>query len=366
MFHWSEKIEIANEVKDAMLLPEGTLMYDIETTGLSSKYHQIYLIGCCYREGASILLHQFFAENYEEEKELLLEFLKLSSTFSQTMTFNGQRFDEPFIRTRCDIYEISSEELSFNHIDLYKECKKLKKLLHLPNLKQKSIEQFLGIARDDEYSGGELIAVYKAYVESPTDEKLHLLKLHNYEDVKNMVALLSIRTYLTLGDCTIDITSVNTKEYLDYQGKIAYELEIIGELPSAIPRKVRIQNDDCYMIIDGTKVSCLIRLFSNELLYFLPNPKEYVYLPNEDMVILKSLATQIPKERKKSATAKTCYIKKTGCFLPIPGTLKLTEDIHRFRISYDDKKVYLLLDDIRDDTTFFSHYCNNIITDSYC
>lgn len=42
-------------------------------------------------------------------------------------------------------------------------------------LQAKSIEAFLGIDREDKYSGGELINVYYEYLAQKDDEKLSLL-----------------------------------------------------------------------------------------------------------------------------------------------------------------------------------------------
>ena len=57
----------------------------------------------------------------------------------------------------------------------FKELSPIKPLLCLENYKQKSIEAFLGIDREDKYSGGELINVYYEYLAQKDDEKLSLL-----------------------------------------------------------------------------------------------------------------------------------------------------------------------------------------------
>ena len=54
--------------------PTGLFFFDIETTGLSAKTSQLYLIGCLYTDGTQFQLHQWFAENYADEKLLLTTF----------------------------------------------------------------------------------------------------------------------------------------------------------------------------------------------------------------------------------------------------------------------------------------------------
>ena len=64
-------------------------------------------------------------------------------------------------------------------------------LFALPDLKQKTVEQFIGLNRQDMYNGGELIKVYQEYQKNPDEKLISLLKQHNYEDVIDMPKLLS-------------------------------------------------------------------------------------------------------------------------------------------------------------------------------
>lgn len=112
--------------------------------------------------------------------------------FDTIITFNGNGFDIPYLRAKCSKYQISDPFENKTFIDIYKQVRSLKFLLALPDLKQKTIEQFLGMEREDKYNGGELIEVYHTYVKNPSDELLCLLKQHNYEDVLAMPQLFAI------------------------------------------------------------------------------------------------------------------------------------------------------------------------------
>lgn len=46
-------------------------------------------------------------------------------------------------------------------------------------MKQKSIEQFLGVHREDKYNGGQLIDVYREYLHTHEKFLFDLLILHN-------------------------------------------------------------------------------------------------------------------------------------------------------------------------------------------
>ena len=67
---------------------------DIETTGLSRKYNQIYLIGIIYyEEDNGWKLMQFFAKDLEEEKVLLEKFNAVILNFNLIVNYNGNTFD---------------------------------------------------------------------------------------------------------------------------------------------------------------------------------------------------------------------------------------------------------------------------------
>ena len=80
-------------------------------------------------------------------------------------------------------------------VDIYKRIKPWKKHLGLENLKQKTIEGFLSICREDSFDGGQLISVYEDYLKTRDENLLRLLLLHNEEDLKGMPSLLPILFY---------------------------------------------------------------------------------------------------------------------------------------------------------------------------
>ena len=62
-------------------------------------------------------------------------------------------------------------------------------------MKQKAVEAFLGISREDIYTGGQLIDVYRQYLYTKSEELLRLLLLHNEDDLKGMPSVLPILNY---------------------------------------------------------------------------------------------------------------------------------------------------------------------------
>ena len=210
-----------------MLLPiflfyfdENTLFFDIECTGLSPRKSFIYLIGYDTRCGNDITITQLLAKNESEEIEILTEFEHVMESFDKLLGFNSTRFDESFIVERCRKYNFATKIKSKNHIDMYLRSTKARCLLDLPNYKQKTIEEFLGLHRDDKYNGGELIPVYQHYSLMNDEKSKELILLHNFEDVKGMIFITDILAYPEL--LTTDLRYLN---HTIEDNKLRFEIE---------------------------------------------------------------------------------------------------------------------------------------------
>ena len=142
----------------------GDLFLDIETTGLARARHQIYLIGMATIVDNNIIyVNQIFADSPTDEHSVLAHFSEVLRTFAvkRIITFNGNSFDLPFLLTRATLHDISLSFDAFELFDIYKEVTKRKNMLQLQDYRQKTVEQLLGIDREDQYSGAELIKVYE-------------------------------------------------------------------------------------------------------------------------------------------------------------------------------------------------------------
>ncbi len=340
MQHWQETIPFDfSQPGISEIFTERALFFDIETTGFSPARTSLYLIGCVSRTGGCLAVNQFFAETPAEEPEVLAAFLELLTGYDTIITYNGIGFDIPYLKSKCESCQMPDPFSSYHYIDLYREVSKLRFLLQLPNLKQKSIEQFLGIGREDRYNGGELIEVYRSYVKLPQKEALHLLKQHNYEDVIGMPNLLPILSYANLFEGRFTVVSLRANQFPSHQSSLERELIVTLKNDIAVPVPVSCRHEDFYLSASGEETTLVVRLFTGELKYFFPDYHNYFYLPAEDRAVPKTLANAIDKENKKKATASTCYTKKTAIFLPQYKPLGKPA----FYAVYKDKKSYFEL-----------------------
>ena len=86
---------------------DDILFIDIETTGLSPRNSEIYMIGLSYCENDSWRIVQLFAEGPAEEGHILKMFAKNFSGHSKVINFNGDRFDLPFLKSKKYYYYFS-------------------------------------------------------------------------------------------------------------------------------------------------------------------------------------------------------------------------------------------------------------------
>lgn len=174
---------ITKEVDLSLNINEQTIVLDIETTGLSKNNNHIILIGFLFKKNKKIFITQIFCNKKNEEKELIKEFLRLISNYKNIITYNGKRFDLPFIDAKILKYFKKSLIYNFNHIDLLDFFRVLKKPLNLDSLKLKSIEKLYAINRDDLISGKESVLLYNNYLISKDERLKEFILLHNFEDI---------------------------------------------------------------------------------------------------------------------------------------------------------------------------------------
>jgi uncharacterized protein len=149
---------------------------DIETTGLSFGGSEITVVGIYLWRGDSDDFIQFVG--HDINADAIMEALKGVDVI---YTYNGSRFDLPFIHSYCGV-DLTHH---FPHRDLMYDCwaKNLKGGL-------KGVEKQLGIPRQlQEMNGLEAVKLWWKYVDSFDLEALDKLCAYNKEDVVNLKTL---------------------------------------------------------------------------------------------------------------------------------------------------------------------------------
>lgn len=301
---------------------------DIETTGLSSSRNMIYLTGICFPDENGWHFRQWMCEKRTEEPELLQEVLQALSDASELIHFNGNRFDLPFLETRCIKYDLPTDPLYTPGRDLLRLLCRAKSLLPLPNMKLKTWEQFLGIAREDRCSGGELINVWKQYTKSHDPESERLLLLHNEEDILNLPRLLPALAYTDLAKGHLSVTGMQVEEDPADADASSCTVLLTTDLP--LPQPILLTAENTRLYLKDRQIRLTTTVFDGERKLYYPDPKNYFYLPVEDMAVHKSVGAFVDKNYREPATAATAYSRHTGRFLPgfpgLPDTRLFYED----------------------------------------
>ena len=337
---------------------EQILFLDIETTGFSPRTSRLYLIGCVYYGDGNWNTRQWFAQKEDEEGELITSFFHFAKDFKLLVHFNGNAFDLPFILGRSSANHLPFTFDAFQGIDLYKRVLPYKTILHLPNCKQKTIERFLGLNREDLLDGGELVRIYQDYLKNPSDPAEHLILLHNSDDLRGMLLLLPILSYAELFTGKVTVKKVQANYYKDLAGLRHQELLMTLALPLTLPRPFSTAANDCYFSGEGAVGKLRVPIYQEELKYFYSNYKDYYYLPSEDMAIHKSVASFVDKEYRTQATAATCYTRKASNYLPQFGLL--FEPFYK-RAYKDPALFFELTDSMKKDRDAFTTYARHIM-----
>ena len=302
---------------DGLSLSADTLLFDIETTGLSADTSYLYLIGAvCLEEGEPTLI-QWFCDEYSEEKEVLSSFRDFIKDYSRLVHYNGTGFDIPYLNKKfkrhCLSYAIDNE----GTLDIYKLLLPFKKHTDFPDFKQKTVEQHAGFTRTDTFSGGDLTEVYAAYAgkyrlatltgkTEEADALRHVMLLHNHDDLVGLFYLYSKTRLADFFAGSLQPSIIKLEQGLLY----TFDFPLL-------PFPVSLMRNDCIFTITEKETDLLLPFYYGELKYF-KDYKNYYYLKYEDTAVHISVAEWVDKEAKEKCKPATAYQKKNGTFLALP------------------------------------------------
>lgn len=168
---------------------ENFKFMDIETLGLTNV--PIILIGVAElsKNGKSIESTQYLLREKSEEPAVLQAFMSHLDEDSVYVTYNGARFDVPFIKNRCDYYRINYEH-NLIHYDLLYFARRLWKS-KIPNCKLTTVEKYLfDINRVDDVPGSYIPSYYETYMKENNIGPLIPIIEHNRMDIVSLAKFL--------------------------------------------------------------------------------------------------------------------------------------------------------------------------------
>ncbi|MBO6107959.1 MAG: ribonuclease H-like domain-containing protein, partial [Eubacterium sp.] len=312
--------------------------FDIETTGLSPAISNVYLIGAAVISDDAVILTQWFADDYDSEKKLLMAFADELMSSKTVIHYNGSTFDIPYLEKKYIAHELPSPFINTESFDIYRRLSSKKQLFNTPDHKLTTMERLAGFNRGFDYSGRECIDIYSEYMQSKfaheddraSDSRKRLLS-HNSDDVVGTIYCLALMPYIKhiRGSHELRFTK-NAAVFKDilpdglyYPFPLDTEITISDHMKQKrstenIPGEafeheytMTVSYRDNYVLVN-------VPLIDDTLYHFFPDHKNYYYLPDEDMAIHKSVGEFVDKAHRRQASASDCYIKKSGLFMPLP------------------------------------------------
>jgi hypothetical protein len=334
--------------------PSEILLFDIETTGFTAETTKLYLIGCAYHKPDGFYIRQWFNNDGSSENEILEDFLKFTQNYKYIMHYNGDGFDIPYITKKIKAFNMQEgfgEALSrLESVDMYKLLKGFKNVFHVDNMKQKSIEGYLGINRLDKYTGGDLIKVYNDYLKVSGDAGKQLLLQHNFEDLEGLLYVSSL-----IGMCKFKAGCFIVKSMSVRQERLLFSLS----LDYTLPKRITLGVNDIIITAHQKEATINVPIVTDNLKFFFDNYKEYYYLPAEDMAVHKSVATYVDKNYREQATKRNCYVKRYGHYIS-----QIDKGIlSGYKREYEDTETYIeLVDSFLRDLDILNAYARYVIS----
>lgn len=237
----TSKILIPKELNE--VYPDKSLVYiDIETTGFSASYDQIVTVGIL-RFDTTWRLDQFWATTLFEEREMLIEILRLDLPDTLYICYNGKSFDIPFILKRLSYHNLPSLSIRHRVLDYIRLGRLLSKEKQLSSYSFKSLEQYYGLDRLNDIAGEEVIHAFQLYLSTSNPVHRNAILKHNELDVMNMPYMLSQLSELYGPELTHIIPIIFTIDTYTFALEIRYSNEQVlfnGHLSKSLQLPVEV------------------------------------------------------------------------------------------------------------------------------
>ncbi|MFZ5644631.1 MAG: ribonuclease H-like domain-containing protein [Bacillota bacterium] len=170
--------------------PQDIVFLDIESTGLWPG-QPLFLVGLLFINGGNMVVQQFFARHYREEKPLLEAVHKVLKPFKVIVTFNGKRFDIPYIEGRSVEHRLFYRYHHFQVDLLYHARRHFS--TELPNCRLVTLEEnLLEFHREGDIPGYLIPETYHRFVRTRDPELILPVIEHNRLDLVAMARLFHL------------------------------------------------------------------------------------------------------------------------------------------------------------------------------
>lgn len=171
----------------ALLPRDDFLFLDIETLGLFSR--PVILIGAARCSRDVLEISQYLVRGVDEEQAALhAVFSAMQGDDTALVTYNGRRFDMPYLHDRAAFYRLPSPPC-LPHYDMLHFARR-RWAAQVPDYRLQTIErEILGIRREDDIPGAMIPEFYAGYLSDGNAGPLVPIVEHNRQDVETLARM---------------------------------------------------------------------------------------------------------------------------------------------------------------------------------
>lgn len=272
--------------------PQDFLIFHTITTGhywRNSMITELQLLSLDENEMPFIEIWK--CEKEEDEYEILTILSKKISKIRNIIGYNSLSFHIPYLKKKYGAYGLEYPFTIHHHIDLLKELKQISSMLNI-SLKLENLELYFHLSEEE-------------------------------PEIKTILASMQLLVYqeFFMGNFSVKET--------DYDSD---HISVSLNSSLALSKSLHFHHPAFYLILDDETIKINIRLFDGKIRVYYSNYKDYYLLPDEGILIHKSMSGGIAKSRLIKATAQNCYQQ-----IPLPSS---------FTNEYIEKYLKMLLRNI--------------------
>jgi hypothetical protein len=167
---------------------DDLLFMDTETTGLGST--PVFLVGAMTWEHDGLVVRQFFARDYAEERAIVSAFLDFAAG-RLLVTFNGKSFDVPYLRARAAVNALLFDLDAAPHLDLLHAARRFWGR-QVPDCRLQTLEALIcGRRRHGDIPGHQIPDAYHDFVRTGDAVRMVEVIHHNTLDLLTLADLLT-------------------------------------------------------------------------------------------------------------------------------------------------------------------------------
>lgn len=167
---------------------QDVLFLDTETTGLAGGTGTlVFLVGLGWWDAEGFVVRQLLLAGPHREQALLDELAALAARFKAVVTYNGNAFDLPLLRTRARLAGRADPCAGLASWDLLKAVRTLWRR-QLPDCRQQTVEQEVCRYRrgPGDIAGGDIPGVYRSFLIAGETGHLARVLIHNRRDIEGL------------------------------------------------------------------------------------------------------------------------------------------------------------------------------------